>query len=73
MDMVTWLFDSKGEPVAYVSKGWTYTIFGSYLGKLEAKELWNRAYLGEVVNGDRLFYRLSLKVKWISFARQLTG
>jgi hypothetical protein len=58
---VTWLFNSKGEPVAYLNQGYVYSIFASYLGKLDNSEIWNRAYQGEIVDENRLLIKLTSK------------
>jgi hypothetical protein len=63
---MAWLFNSKGEPIAYVTQNYAnkreaYSIWGGYLGKMDGDEIWNRSYKGEVVDGNRLFIRLSLK------------
>jgi hypothetical protein len=54
--MVTWLFDSIGNPIAFTIDNAVWSIKGRYIGYLISKEIWNGDYLGEVVYGDRLLY-----------------
>ena len=49
-----WLFDSRGNPVAWRCGADVFSKAGEFVGRLEDGELWNGGYLGELVRGDRL-------------------
>jgi hypothetical protein len=69
--MSSWLFDSKGNPIAYLSDTDIFnpesdrdifSLFGTFLGKLNKdNEIWKRIYRGEVHNKNRLYVKASLK------------
>lgn len=52
-----WLFNSKGEPIAFATDGHVFFVSGVYLGRLEGDEVWYARYKGEVLLVDRLLRR----------------
>jgi hypothetical protein len=55
--MATWLYDSHGTPIAFVSGQNVFSRNGQFVGRLEGTEVWNGGYHGEIVSGDRLLSR----------------
>ncbi len=55
--MARWLYNSDGDPIAFISGTNVYTRRGDFFGKLyEDKTVWNGDYLGELFADDRLIY-----------------
>ncbi len=55
--MARWLFNSDGDPIAFISGANVFTRRGDFLGKLyEDKTVWNGDYVGELYADDRLIY-----------------
>jgi len=54
--MVTWFFDSIGNPIAFAIDNAVWSIKGRYIGYLLGNEIWNGEYMGEVVYRNRLLY-----------------
>jgi hypothetical protein len=52
--MSTWLFNSSGNPVAFVNGDSVFYGVGTFLGKLDGKEVWNGSYVGEIVGNNYL-------------------
>jgi hypothetical protein len=57
--MVKWLFDSWGEPIAFIHEGYVFTRLAHFYGKLDGIEVWNGMYQGEIVGDDRLLSNLA--------------
>jgi hypothetical protein len=55
--MASWLYDSHGRPVAFLSGKDVFSRRGKWLGELEGKEVWKGKYIGEIVKGDYLLAR----------------
>jgi hypothetical protein len=55
--MTRWLYNSDGDPIAYIQGTSVYTRLGDFVGKLYADNtVWNGDYVGELFFGDRLIY-----------------
>ncbi len=55
--MTRWLYNSDGDPIAFVSGTYVYTRRGDFLGRLyEDNSVWNGDYIGELFADDRLIY-----------------
>ncbi len=55
--MARWLYNSDGDPIAFISGQNVFTRWGSFLGRLyEDNTVWNGEYVGELFAGDRLIY-----------------
>ena len=52
-----WLFNSKGEAIAFTEDEDVFFVSGVYLGRLEGDEVWYARYKGEILLGDRLLRR----------------
>lgn len=52
-----WLYNSGGQPIAYVDGENVFSSSGRFVGRLSGNEVWHGAYIGEIVNGDRLLRR----------------
>jgi len=58
--LTKWLYDSKGNPIAFESLGLFVSRSGEFLGsRCRKTEVWRDSYRGEVVGGNRLLYRVS--------------
>jgi hypothetical protein len=57
--MSTWLFDSHGHPIAFVSGTNVFARSGAFIGRLEGGEVWRGRYVGEIVRDSRLLYNTS--------------
>jgi hypothetical protein len=55
--MATWLFTSRGEPVAFIARSKVFSRAGQFVGKLHGHEVWNGHYVGEIVRGTRILRR----------------
>ncbi|WP_369333681.1 4-fold beta flower protein [Corallococcus carmarthensis] len=56
--MAQWLYNSSGQPVAFVSGGdKVFSHSGQFIGRLDKDEVWHGAYKGEVVQGDLFLYK----------------
>jgi hypothetical protein len=53
------LFNSHGRPTAYIHEDKLFKYDGQFLGWLEDGEDWHGRYVGEIVGGERLFFRES--------------
>ncbi len=55
--MSRWLYNSDGDPIAYIQGVNVFTRDGDFLGKLyEDNSVWNGDYVGEIYADDRLIY-----------------
>ncbi|RPJ39652.1 MAG: hypothetical protein EHM21_15470 [Chloroflexi bacterium] len=55
--MARWLYNSDGDPIAFISGTHVFTRQGNFLGKLyEDNSVWNGEYVGELYADDRLIY-----------------
>ncbi len=55
--MVRWLYNSDGDPVAFISGENVYTAQGNFVGRLYSdQQVWNGEYIGEIHADDRLIY-----------------
>ncbi len=55
--MARWLYNSDGDPIAFISGQYVFTRRGTFLGRLyEDNTVWNNDYVGELYAGDRLVY-----------------
>jgi len=50
---VTWLFSSKGSPIAFLYHNAVFSPAGKFLGCLEGKYVVNGEYVGELFGRDR--------------------
>jgi hypothetical protein len=57
--MAKWLFDSAGIPIAFINDGKVFSGSGLFLGRLEGSEIWHGSYRGEIMEGDRLLYKIN--------------
>jgi len=56
--MAHWLYNSAGNPIAFVTSEDVFSAAGRFIGRLEDNELWNGTYIGEIVSGDLLLRRI---------------
>ncbi len=55
--MARWLYNSDGDPIAFISRQNVFTRRGAFLGRLyEDNTVWNNDYVGELYADDRLIY-----------------
>src|SRR5512146_2886248 len=55
--MARWLYNSDGDPIAFISGSNVYSQKGDFFGRLyEDKTVWNGDYVGELFADDRLIY-----------------
>jgi hypothetical protein len=55
--MERWLYNSDGDPIAFISGTHVFTCRGNFFGKLyEDNTVWNGDYVGELFADDRLIY-----------------
>ncbi len=55
--MTRWLYNSDGDPIAFLSGQNVFTHRGDFFGKLyEDNTVWNGDYVGELYAGDRLIF-----------------
>lgn len=55
--MVRWLYNSDGDPVAFISGENVFSPQGNFVGKLYPdQQVWNGEYVGEIYAEDRLIY-----------------
>jgi len=54
--MVHFLYNSVGNPVAFVASENVFSAAARFIGRLEDNEVWNGTYVGEIV-GDNLLLR----------------
>jgi hypothetical protein len=57
-NLTTWLYDSRGRPIAFRSLGSIVSRDGHLIGTirsylLDRQDIWDGAYKGEIVNGNR--------------------
>lgn len=53
--MSRWLYNSDGDPIAFISGRYVFSRMGSFVGMLYQDDtVWNGDYIGEVFGGDRL-------------------
>jgi hypothetical protein len=60
-DHSEWLYDSRGRPVAFRLGPNVFSPDGDFLGRMYGDELWNGAYRGELLRGDRLVRALAAR------------
>ena len=59
-NLANWFYDSTGQPIAFEVFGRFVTWDGAYIGsRCRMTEVWNVTYKGEIVQGDRLLYRVA--------------
>lgn len=52
-----WLYNSDGDPIAFITGSNVYSLRGDFVGKLyEDNSVWNGEYVGELFADDRLIY-----------------
>jgi len=51
--MAQWLFSSRGEPIAFISRDNVFSRQGRFVGKRDGNEVWSGHYIGEIVTDDR--------------------
>ncbi len=55
--VMRWLYNSDGDPVAYISNSYVFSPVGEFVGKLyDDQTIWNGEYIGELFSDDRLVY-----------------
>lgn len=55
--MTRWLYNSDGDPVAFISGKYVFSPKGTFVGMLyEDNTVWNGDYVGELFAGDRLIH-----------------
>jgi hypothetical protein len=57
--MARWLFNSHGDPIAFVSGDKVFSRSGTFIGRFDRNEVWHGRYRGEVVKDDRFLYKQS--------------
>jgi hypothetical protein len=55
--MATWLYNSRGTPIAFLSGENVFSRTGRFVGRLDGNEVWNGRYQGEIVSGDTFLFR----------------
>src|SRR5262249_7970918 len=61
-NLTEWLFDSKGQPIAFRAHGLIISRTGRPIGDIRSYEpgqldYWKNTYVGEVVDGNRFLFR----------------
>ena len=56
--MAHWLYNSAGNPIAFVAGEDVFSAAGQFIGRLEDNEVWNGTYVGEIVGDDLLLRRI---------------
>ncbi|MBE0700013.1 MAG: hypothetical protein IH586_24060 [Anaerolineaceae bacterium] len=55
--MTRWLYNSDGDPIAFIQGDNVFTTQGDFFGKIYPdQQVWNGDYLGELFADDRLIY-----------------
>ena len=55
--MVRWLYDSEGDPIAFIADDRVFTKIGDFVGILYPdQQIWNGDYIGEIYADDRWFF-----------------
>ncbi len=55
-----WLYNSDGDPVAFIQRESVYSTRGDYVGKLYPdQQVWNGEYIGEIYSDDRFVFDVS--------------
>lgn len=55
--MTRWLFNSDGDPIAFIQGEKVFTTRGDYVGMIYPdKTIWNGDYIGELFADDRIIY-----------------
>lgn len=55
--MTRWLYNSDGDPIAFITGTNVFSLHGDFVGKLyEDKSVWNGDYVGELFADDRLIF-----------------
>jgi hypothetical protein len=55
--MVRWLYNSDGDPIAFVDRQYVFSARGDFVGRLyEDNQVWNGEYMGEIFADDRLVF-----------------
>ena len=57
--MSTWLYNSSGSPIAFISGDNVFSRSGRFIGRLEGHEVWHGSYCGEIVMDDRFLCKTS--------------
>ena len=57
--MSTWLYNSLGSPVVFVSGSNVFSKTGHFIGRLDGKEVWHGSYKGEIVGSNHFLYNMS--------------
>lgn len=59
-NLTMWLYNSKGDPIAFELLGSFVSRDGDFIGyRCRKTEVWHGSYRGEVIEGNRLLYRVS--------------
>jgi hypothetical protein len=54
-----WFYNSKGRAIAFSVEKNVFTRRGRFLGALDGEDVWNGRYIGSIVDGDQILYRLN--------------
>jgi hypothetical protein len=57
--MTTWLFDSRGEPIAFIKDDKVFSMHAGFIGRLDGDEVWHGRYKGEIYRENRFLYKMS--------------
>lgn len=55
--MARWLFNSRGQGVAFVVGSNVFLRDSNFLGQLNGNEIWNSRYVGEIIDDERVARR----------------
>jgi len=56
--MAHWLYNSAGNPIAFVASEDVFSVSGRFIGRVEDNEVWNGTYVGEIIGNDLLLRRI---------------
>lgn len=57
--MTTWLFNSSGEPIAFIKDDKVFSSHSDFIGRLDDNEVWHGRYKGEIYRENRFLYKTS--------------
>lgn len=57
--MATWLFNSSGEPIAFIKEDKVFSANADFIGRLDGDEVWHGRYKGEIYRENRFLYKTS--------------
>jgi hypothetical protein len=55
--MATWLFNSRGEPIAFIKEDKVFSASCDFIGRIDDGEVWHGRYKGEIYRESRLLYK----------------